>query len=232
MRAGFLRQSALETDIGITPEGHFRAFRLGQWVDGTESWLGNSGRAVWEALVNPYEFNGAPTWVGVDVGIKRDSTAVVAVQERPDGRYHAVCRLWLPTADEPVDVTDVMQYLRDLAETYDVQAVSYDPRFFDVPSKMLEDEGLPMVEIPQSIERMTSAIGNLYELIKGGKLTHDGDEPFAQQILNAVPRYNERGFTLAKSKSRGHIDAAVALALALDRAQRQTAEAEPMVAWG
>ena len=43
--AGFLRVSALETDVGITPEGHFRLFRLGQWVDGVESWLGPNGRA-------------------------------------------------------------------------------------------------------------------------------------------------------------------------------------------
>ena len=75
-----------------------------------------------------------------------------------------------------------------------------------------------MQEVPQSLERMTAAIGHLYEVVRSGRLTHDGDPAFAGQVLNAVPRFNERGFTLAKGKSRGRIDAAIALALAVDRA--------------
>jgi phage terminase large subunit-like protein len=47
---------------------------------------------------------------------------------------------------------------------------------------------------------------------------------FSTQILDAVTRNNERGFTLAKSKSRNRIDAAVALCMAVYRATaRQTA---------
>lgn len=221
LKAGFLRESAIETDLGITPEGHFRTFRLGQWIEGVDSWLGASGAAIWEGLTNPYELDPeAPTWIGVDVAIKRDTTAVVVMQRRPDGRFHASCRIWVPTDERPVDMTDVMQFLRDLAERYNVEAVSYDPRFFDVPAKMLSDEGLAMFEIPQSLERMTTAVGSLYEAIMGGLVTHDDDDPFTTHILNAVPRYSERGFTLVKSKSRGKIDAAIALALAYDQALR------------
>jgi phage terminase large subunit-like protein len=94
--------------------------------------------------------------------------------------------------------------------------VSYDPRFFDVPAKMLEDEGLPLIEVPQSVERMTAAVGSAFELIKRGELSHDGDPVVSAQVLNAVARFNERGFTLAKAKSRGRIDAAVAICLAVD----------------
>jgi phage terminase large subunit-like protein len=227
IRSGFLRQSALETDLGLTPEGHFRIFRLNQEWEGVDSWLGSDGRKHWDALRSPYEFaDGASTWIGVDVGLKRDSTAVVALQRRPDGHLHAKCRLWLPTNDEPVDVTDVMQHIRNLAAQYHVEAVSFDPRFFDVPAKMLHDEGLAMVEIPQSVERMTPACGNLLEIIKRAELRHDGDYAFATQVLNAVPRFNERGFTLQKSKSRGRIDACIALALAVERAAQPAAAVE------
>jgi phage terminase large subunit-like protein len=232
IRAGFLRESALETDLGITPEGHFRLFRLGQHVDGTDSWLGASGRAVWDALEAPWDFvAGDPTWIGVDVGIKRDSTAVVAVQRDPAGKLHAIARFWVPSADEPVDVTNVMEHIRELARAYDVQAVSFDPRFFDVPAKMLADEGLPLVEIPQSVERMTGVLGSLLELIKRGEIAHDGDILLRQHVLNAVPRFNERGFTLQKSKSRGRIDGAIALGLAVDRALREAPAPEVFAAW-
>ena len=86
--------------------------------------------------MSPYALvEGAPTWVGVDVALKRDTSAVVAVQERDDGRHHAACRIWSPTSDHAVDATDIMAYLREIDRTYDLQAVSYDPRFFDVPAK-------------------------------------------------------------------------------------------------
>jgi phage terminase large subunit-like protein len=232
LKAGFLR-STLESELPpATPEGHFRIFRLGQWWEGVDSWLGSTGRALWDALYEPQEpLLEAPTWVGVDVGIKRDSTAVVFVQRRPDGNLHAWCRLWIPTADQPVDVTDVMGHLRDLAKKYRVEAISYDPRFFDVPAKMLSDEGLPLTEVPQSVEQMTTVCGSLLEIIKRAELRHNGDEAFTTHVLNAVPRLNERGFTLQKSKSRGRIDAVIALALAVDRALHPTPSGSPIAAW-
>jgi len=230
--AGFLRESALETDVGITPEGHFRIFRLGQHYEGVDSWLGPNGRPTWDALADPYDFVAdAPTWVGVDVGIVRDSTAVVAVQRDEVGMLRATARFWLPTPGQPVDVTDVMEHIRELSRAYDVQAVSFDKRFFDVPAKMLEDEGLPLEEVPQSVERMTPICGSLLELIKRGEIRHDGDDILATHVLNAVPRFNERGFTLQKSKSRGRIDGVIALALAVDRALWTEVKEEPQFAW-
>lgn len=215
LKAKFMAIDALRTAVELSPEGHFRIFRLGQWVDGVESWLGPDGRKIWEALGSPLPFDpGRPVWVGVDVALVRDSTAVVALQERPDGRWQAKAKIWQPTPGDPVDVTDVMQEIRRLDKTYQLRHVGYDPRFFDVPAKILEDEGLPMVKFDQSAERMTGAIGGLYEAVKRGEIAHDGDPAFTAQILNAVARYNERGFTLAKAKSRGRIDATIALAIA------------------
>jgi phage terminase large subunit-like protein len=230
MVEGFLNERALVTSLGLSPEAHFRIFRLGQWVDGTDSWLGSDGYNVWDGLRDPLPLVvGDPTWVGVDIGLKRDSSAVVAVQFREDGRLHASCRLWVPTKAEPVDVTDIMQHLRDLRDRYKVGAISFDPRLFDVPAKFLYDEGLPMVEIPQSPERMTPIIGDLYELIREGKISHDGDTAFTQQVLNAIPRFTDRGFTLQKAKSRGRIDGVIALSLAVDRARHKERPKPPVV---
>lgn len=228
--AGFLRIGALRSSVARTPEAMFRIFRLGQWVDGVQSWLGEDGRRLWNRLAEPHVLiPGAPTWVGVDVGLKRDSTAVTTAQRRLDGRLHVKTRLWLPTKDEPVDVTDVMHHLRQLHQQVRLFDVAYDPRFFDVPAKMLEDEGLPMQEMPQSVEAMTPAVGSTYELILQGGVSHDGDPMVDAQVLNAVPRFNERGFTLAKAKSRGRIDAAVAMSIAVGQALR-VGETRPLQA--
>jgi phage terminase large subunit-like protein len=232
LRAGFLRMSALEEDLIELLPSRFRIFRLGQWVEGVEGWLGDDGYTVLTRLRSTYRLvPGAPTWVGVDVGIKRDSSAITAVQyrtDRPD-TLHSTTRIWTPTKDEPIDVTDLMAHLRILTSTYRVGAVSFDPRFFDVPAKFLYDEGLPMIEIPQSIEHMTPAAGDLYERIHNGLVSYTPDPLFEEQVLNAVPRFNERGFTLSKGKSRGRIDACIALALAVDRATHKQKPRAPLV---
>jgi phage terminase large subunit-like protein len=87
------------------------------------------------------------------------------------------------------------------------------------------------MEVPQSVERMTTVCGDLLELIKRGDIHHDGDDQLATHVLNAVPRFNERGFTLQKSKSRGRIDACIALALAVDQAMRPEAQMADEFAW-
>ena len=227
IRAHFLRMSALENDLKLTTEGQFRIFRLNQEWEGVESWLGTDGRKTWDALASPHEFvPGAATWLGVDVGLVSDSTAVVAVQYRDDGRLHAKCRTWIPGPDRAVDVTDVMQHIREMAATYAVQAVSFDPRLFQVAAQQLLDQGIEMVEIPQSVERMTPIIRTLHELIKNGGLSHDADPVLSTHVLNAVPRYNDRGFTLQKAKARGRIDGCIALALAVDRAVNASTSVE------
>jgi phage terminase large subunit-like protein len=202
-------------------------------------WLGPDGDRLWADAKAPYELaEKARTWIGLDLAIKRDTSAAVVMQRRPDGRYHATSKVWVPAADKPIDLTDVMQFVRDQAARYDVETVSFDPRFFDVPAKMLADEGLPMVEVPQSVEHMTAAYGSLFEAINRGQITHDGDRVLAAHVLSAVPRYSERGFMLDKGKSRSKIDAAVALALAYDQALRHEApapskyETEGLVSFG
>jgi phage terminase large subunit-like protein len=216
---GYLDIDALRTDVEMMPESEFRLFRLAQWVEGTDCWLGTNGRKVWRDLRSEYQLvNGADTWVGVDVGLKRDSTAVVVGQRRPDGVLHTTARIWNPREDGAIDVSAVMEHLRALDKRYSLIEVAYDPRHFELPATMLADEGLPMVVLHQSPERMIPACGDLYEAIMRGEVSHDGAAVYESQILKAMWTYSDAGKRLTKSKSRGHIDAAIALALCHDRA--------------
>lgn len=218
--AGYQSIDALQTAIAMSPLSHFEIFHLGRWVDGTDCWLGPDGGTVWR---NRRRFchlvPDAPTYVGIDVGMKRDTTAVVYGQQ-VDGKLHTKAKIWVPTKEESIDLSSVMAFLRELDQKFDVKAMAYDPRLFEIPGQMLADEGLPMVEFPQSLERMTPAYVALYEAIMQGDISHDGDELYARQVLNAIARPNERGFMLSKNKSRGKIDAAAALAMCHDMASK------------
>jgi phage terminase large subunit-like protein len=227
--AGFKGEHAFKVAMSL-PEPLFRIFQLGQWVFGTQGWLGVDGLRIWESLRDPYEFvSGADTWVAVDMSRSRDSTAVVAVQRRPDGRLHAKARIWYPKdgVSGVIDGFEVMQHIRQLDRDYRVIACGYDPRFFEERAGMLAAERVAMLEFPQSLERMTPACGGAYELIKGEQpgLSHDGDPEFRKQALNAVMQLNQRGFTLKKKtpESPDKIDAAVALCIATNLAVNHVA---------
>lgn len=210
-----LSEDVLIADAESSPESAYRAFRLNQWVDmvGKESWLGPNAIELWSGLADPgYEWDdGRPCFAGVDVSLKHDTTAVVAVQERPDGRWHARSMIWRSDG-RAVDQQDVQQYVRSLPN---LAGVAYDPRFWELAAQQLSDEGILCIEVPQTQHRMVPAIGMAYRMITGGQLTHDGAPDFASQVANAVPRHGESGFTLSKIKSDLKIDAAIALALAL-----------------
>jgi phage terminase large subunit-like protein len=217
--AGFLSVDALETDVMMTPEEDFRRFRLGCWVEGVGSWLGEDAAVLWRALCDPYEMvDRAPTWVGVDVGLKHDSTAVAWVQRRPDGRLHVQVKIWDPRKDGRLETSDIMQFLRDLGLTYDVNSVCYDPRSFELAGAHLLDEGLPMIVVHQGVETMTPIVGSTYEALRRREVTHDDDRLFERHVLAAQTRPNERGFTLSKGKSKEKIDACIAMCLAVHEA--------------
>lgn len=220
---GFLRESAIASDLAL-PEGLFRIFRLNQSIEGADSWLGTNAAAIWDELIHTAAPTpGARTWVGIDVALKRDSTAVVYVQQNPEcGKLHAWSRIWTPSADVPVDVGAVMAHLRTLARLFEVETMEYDPRFFDVPANTLRIERLPMHEATQSVELMTRAVGAAYTAILNGELHHNDDFGLRSHVLAAKARYtgNATGFALEKLKSTNRIDAAIALALAVNAAVR------------
>ncbi len=217
---GYLLMNALRDDVEMMPESEFRLFRLAQWVEGTDCWLGVDGRKVWRDIISGYKLKpGAQTWVGLDLGRKHDSTAVVVGQRTPNGTLHTVAKIWTPTEERPVDIGQVMGYLRGLNKTYKVVEIAFDPAYFDVYATELADEGLPMVEFPQSATRMIPACMGLYGDIMRGLVSHDDDPDYERHILNAMVTNAEAGWRLTKSKSRGHIDAAIALALCHSRAQ-------------
>ncbi len=210
----------LRNDVVMSPEAAFRTYRLNEPdVTGHDSWLGPDANARWAGLEDPYELVlRAPTWVGVDIGRIRDCTGVVVVQQRPDGRLHARAKIWTPKPDQEVDLLDVSSYLTELSFKYDVQEVRYDPRFFELEAIRLRLGRINMVETPQSPETMTPIVAGLRELIFKAGLSHDVDELFGQHVVNAVARTIGRAYMLDKDKSapRGHIDACIGLALAVD----------------
>jgi phage terminase large subunit-like protein len=195
-----------------------------------ESWL---PPGVWQACTEPGValVGDGPVFVGVDVAYKHDSTAVVAVQARTDGRLVATARIWLPDG-RTVDTGVIEAHLRQLHLAYDVKAIAYDPAYFQRSAEALADDGLPMVEFPQSAQRMVPACQSTFEAICAARLVHDGAPQFGEQVTAAVARQVGEGWRLSKGKAKRKIDAAIALCMAVQLAQfHKPAPAKPIFAF-
>jgi phage terminase large subunit-like protein len=205
-----------DMDVAMRQTGElaFRRWRLNQWVRTQESWL---PPGAWHKCRSDLDLDREkPAFVGIDMALKHDSIAIVIAQPKED---RVVCRakIWHPK-DEGVDVAEVEHHLRHLHSTYNISEFAFDPAYFMRSAEILLDDGLPMVEFPQTGNRMIPACGNLYELIVGGKIAHDGSPTYTDQILSAAQRMTDNGWRLSKNKSRRKIDAAIATVMAVDRA--------------
>lgn len=204
------------------PEHEWRRYFANQWWEAPfDSWLPDG---VWSACAGDATLDpDLPVWVGVDMALKHDSIAVVAAQPQEDATVRTQSKIWFPSG-ETVDVAAVEAHLRELHQRYDVREFAYDPAYFQRSAEALLDDGLPMVEFPQSPARMVPACQTAYELICTRRVVHDGSPSFTDQVLSAVPRQTESGWRLSKGKSKRKIDAAIALVIALDRATTRPAE--------
>lgn len=211
--AGYLRMSALESAQQLSPDAAFRTFKLNIKTGSQTGWLGAEGPTIWDATEGVVEFDAdATVWLGVDKSAYSDSSAVLALQH-VDDRWLIKARIFLPSPT--VDHAAVRDCIRELCSAYRVAAVGYDDRYFVEGAQELLDEGLPMVQVPQTPARLVAPYSHLYRDFVDHRIVHEADPVFRAHVLGAVAKMDSSGgFTLAKGRSRTHIDAAVALGIA------------------
>jgi len=190
------------------PRHEAKRLYLCQWVDlAADSWLTELPGA-WEDCADQagVPADGAEVIVGVDMALHHDSVGVVVAGRLPDGRVGWWPRVWEPVNGR-IDHVDVFSTIAGaIAQRWKVQAIVYDPRFFELPANMLEDQGFRVQAFPQSAERLVPADGLLYELIRSHQLAHPGDPVLDHHAANAAWRESDRGRFLSKSKAGGHMD--------------------------
>jgi phage terminase large subunit-like protein len=183
------------------------------WDTATKSFPGNA--LNWSE--HPFRF--WPVTVGIDAGIKRDSTALVAVgydskKAKLGIVYH---KIWSPHAGDQVDLdVTVEKELLMLYNKFKIVSIVYDPTHLMQTMLRLRSKGLPTKQFDQTIPNMTAASQLLYDLFKNRNLEAYPDEELRRHIQMSVAETTSRGFRIVKNKvsKRHHIDGAIALAMA------------------
>lgn len=219
-----------------TPENEYRIKRCNQWVNSISSWL---PAGAWDGCEEQREIqNGAEVVLGFDGSFNGDCTALVAVEigEKP---HIDVVELWEKPLDAGqewrVPIVDVEDAIRAACRRWQVREIACDPFRWARTYQVLEAEGLPVVEFPQSPQRMTPATTRFYEAVTNKALTQSGDPRLARHVGNAVVKTDSRGTRIYKEtrNSPRRIDLTVAAVMAVERAAWHSANSDhdPSVFW-
>jgi phage terminase large subunit-like protein len=209
----------------VTPIA-WRQFHACQFGAGEAAWL---PVGAWRACQDDYEVpDGAEVVLGVDIGGSRAASAVVAVEYR-DRETLRVAAVAVHEGNE--SVMDAVESVREMCERFTVTEIAYDPWRFKSEAMRLEADGIgPMVEFPQSHSRMVPASERLASVIIERRLRHYGDPRLDAHIASAIAKPTGRGWRLDKVGRSDQIDAAVALCMAVERAQVEAPKVE-LLAW-
>lgn len=209
-----------------TPEAEFRTKRCNQWVSSANTWLphGSWDQCIQENVFVPER---SEVVIGVDGSWNNDSTAIVAVSipsEEGEKPVVEVVEVWeRPTnaTDWQVPIFDVEEAIRECCRRWKVTEIVVDPFRWARTYQLLEGEGLPIVEFPQTPARMMPATQRTYEAVVNDRLVHNGDPRLARHMGNCVLKVDSRGSRITKEQksSRNRIDLAVSAVMALDRAE-------------
>jgi phage terminase large subunit-like protein len=209
----------------LRPNAYLRLIE-NRWVTSESAFV---EMADWDKCIDPdlspeLTNHSLPVYVGVDASIKRDSTAVVCCAF--DQGLKKVRLVWhkvfQPTKADPLDFeATIEQTLLDLRRRFYLREVRFDPYQMVASAQRLAQQGVPMVEFPQTVGNLTEASSSLRDLIAGHNLVAYPDAEMRLAAGRAVALETSRGWRIAKEKQSHKIDSIVALAQAALGAVKQ-----------
>ncbi|MDY8107769.1 terminase TerL endonuclease subunit [Fulvimarina sp. 2208YS6-2-32] len=188
-----------------------------------------------------------PCFVGVDLSVSNDLTAIVAAWRDPDDEKGFIVKPWFfcpadelagradrdgvpyrqwakdgliePTPGPVVDQDRIGGFLHELCSEFAVAEIAYDPARASLLMTKLAGEGLPVLRFDQSWRMMAPAADTLQRAIIGRNFRHGGNPILRWHFDNiAVVRDRNDNIAFHKSKSTDRIDGAIAAAMAVARA--------------
>jgi phage terminase large subunit-like protein len=132
-------------------------------------------------------------------------------------RLHVGC--WIGQGDEAI--LAAVERVRALRERHPITEFVYDPWRARQAALELEREGVPCVELPQTDVRMVPASAALRAAVVEQRVTLPDDPELARHAANAVAQHTRRGWRIASPARGVNVDAIVALAMAVERAEHR-----------
>lgn len=231
-----LQRTAMELP---SSQNNFKTKHLDVWCSASAAWMDSSAWAACEDTgLDLADFEGCPCWIGLDLAAKNDITAKVRLFPYKDG-FAVFAEYYLPkisiekatnsqysgweiegrltaTDGAMTDMKVVEEGLREDLSRFDVQAIGFDPWNALSLSTSLANDGAPMVEYRNTVEKFSDPMKRVEAMVQGGKLWH-GDDPVMRWMMgNVVARRDAKDNIFPrKERYENKIDGVVALIMAV-----------------
>lgn len=239
-----MRRLAKKAKEQIAARPNFFTKHLNIWVTAESAWMDMDRWAKCEGVASDEELSHWPLWVGIDLANKIDICAAVKTWLAPNGHTHTKSKFWLPegrleTAPKHIselyrkwadagylDLTDgdVIDhgYIKAEVEAWvkgeSLKEIAFDPWSATQFSLALAEEGLPLVEVAQTVKNLSESMKSVQADVYGSKIHHDGNPVMTWMMSNVTvkPDKNDNVFP-NKSTPENKIDGPVALFTAKSR---------------
>lgn len=221
-------------------QGHFKTKHLNIWVQARDAFI-NMQR--WTECTRPdlklEDFKGQRCFVGMDLASKIDLTAIELLFPQPGGTYVRFGRYYLPedtvqlpenqhyqgwhaggqliaTDGNQTDYFHVLEDIKELANTFDIAQLAYDPHNATMLVTALQEEGLPMMSFGPTVLNFSEPMKQIEALINDRKLLHDGDSVMTWAMSNVTAKLDRKDNVFPnKERPENKIDPFVALCMAM-----------------
>jgi phage terminase large subunit-like protein len=154
-------------------------------------------------------------YVGVDIGLKHDCSAIAAVSVHGEDICLVAHELFVPKGKAPLELEETVEAaILALSSRCSIRQVFYDPYQFQRSAQALRAKGVPCQEYAQTVGNTVKMSETLSTLIQNKRLRLYPSREVRAHLLNAKAKETERGWRLVKRKASKKIDLAVAVALA------------------
>ena len=231
-----LQRTAMELP---SSQNNFKTKHLDVWCSASAAWMDSNAWAACEDTgLDLADFEGCPCWIGLDLAAKNDITAKVRLFPYKDG-FAVFAEYYLPkisiekatnsqysgweiegrltaTDGAMTDMKVVEEGLREDLSRFDVQAIGFDPWNALSLSTSLANDGAPMVEYRNTVEKFSDPMKRVEAMVQGGKLRH-GDDPVMRWMMGNVVAKRDAKDNIFPRKERyeNKIDGVVALIMAV-----------------
>ncbi|SXF83123.1 terminase large subunit [Klebsiella variicola] len=239
-----MRRLAKKAKEQVAARVGFFTKHLNIWVQGEKAWM---DMARWEKCRDSWEDATSASWsmwLGVDLSNKIDISAAVKVWLAPNGDVYVRSRFWIPegrleacsrqqadlyrkwnqagflefTDGDVVDHAVIKEETIEWARGDSLNEFAYDPWSATQFALSVAAEGVPIVEVPQTVKNLSEAMKEVEAKIYAGRFHHDGNPVMTWMMSNVTvkPDKNENIFP-NKSTPENKIDGPVGMFIAMSR---------------
>ncbi|EAW0247187.1 terminase large subunit [Salmonella enterica] len=239
-----LRRLAKKAKEQVSARVNFFTKHMNIWVTAESAWMDMIKWENCEFIAPRHELKTYPMWAGVDLAHKIDICAAVKLWRADNGHAHADFKFWLPKGRlekcsaqmaqmyrkwaelgklelTDGDVIDHAQIKADFLEWIsgeNLKETGFDPWSATQFSLALAEEGVPLVEVPQTVRNFSESMKEVESLVYGGRF-HHSNHPVMNWMMSNVtvkPDKNDNIFP-NKSTPEAKIDGPAALFTAMSR---------------